>query len=101
MKLFMQYFRNGLVVADKNLKCRLKRIKLVMFQLIMNIPMDIPTIAAPNQFTLPRYSGARNKESAPKDLMKVPLIVLKSMNQKTNRTWYFLKCRNKSCMGKE
>ena len=53
--MFIQYFRNGLVVADKNLKCRLKRINVVMFQLIINMPIATPTIAAPKEFTLPRY----------------------------------------------
>ena len=55
----MQYLKNGLVVAAKNLKCRLNKIKLAMFQLIINMPIAIPTMPAPSAFTLPRYSGAR------------------------------------------
>ena len=92
----MQYRKNGLVVAAKNLKWRLNKIKLAMFQLIINIPIAMPTMLAPRAFTLPRYSGARKSESAPKLLMKVPLIVLNKTNQKISNTWYFLKCRNNS-----
>jgi hypothetical protein len=33
------------------------------------------------EFTLPRYSGARNNESAPKVFMNVPFTVLKRINQ--------------------
>lgn len=84
--MFIQYFRNGLVVADKNLKCRLKRINVVMFQLIINMPIATPTIAAPKEFTLPRYSGARKRELAPKVCMNEPLIVLKRINQKAKST---------------
>jgi hypothetical protein len=71
-KLFVQNFKNGFVVAARNLKCRLKRIKHVMFQLIINMPIEIPTIPAPIAFTLPRYSGARKSESAPNVFMKDP-----------------------------
>jgi hypothetical protein len=70
--------------------------KVLMFQLIMNMPIDIPTIAALKKLTSPRYSGARYKESAPNVCMNVPLTVLKRMNQKSNNTWYFLKCRKTS-----
>jgi hypothetical protein len=97
----MQNFKKGFVVAAKNRKCRLKRIKEVIFQLIINIPTDMPTIADANELTLPRYSGPRYRESAPKIFMKVPFTVLNNINQNSNNTWYFLKCRNKSCMGKE
>ena len=90
----MQYFKKGLVVAAIKRKCRLNRIKVEIFQLIINIPMAMPTIAELMEFTFPRYSGARYKESAPKVFMNDPLTVLKRINQKTNKTWYFLKCRN-------
>src|SRR5688572_31738579 len=97
----MQYFRNGLVVAARKRKCRLNMMKVVIFQLIMNIPTAIPTTAEAKELTLPRYSGPRKSESAPKVFMKVPFTVLKSMNQNKSNTWYFLRCRNSNCMGNE
>jgi hypothetical protein len=90
----MQYFKNGFVVAARKRKCLLKRMKVEIFQLIMNIPMDIPTMAELSELTLPKYSGARYKESAPKVFIKVPFTVLNNTNQKIRRAWYFLKCRN-------
>ena len=59
MELLIQYFKNGLVVAARNRKCLLNRMKVEIFQLIMNMPIEAPTIAELNEFTLPRYSGAR------------------------------------------
>ncbi len=91
MALLIQYLRNGLVVADKNLKCLLNKIKVEIFQLMMNIPMDMPTIAEASAFTLPKYSGPRYSESAPKDFMNEPLTVLNKIYQNTSNTWYFLK----------
>ena len=58
-KLLTQYLKKGFVVAAKNRKCLLNKIKLAMFQLIMNIPIEIPTMPAPSAFTFPKYSGAR------------------------------------------
>ena len=75
--------------------------KLAMFQLIINIPTDIPTIAELNELTLPKYSGARNNESAPNVFMNVPFTVLNRINQNNNNTWYFLKCRKNNCIGNE
>jgi len=63
--------------------------------------MDAPTIAALREFTLPRYSGARYNESAPNVFMNEPLMVLKRMIQNNRRIWYFRRCRNTNCMGKE
>ena len=94
MLLLMQYFKNGLEVADKKRKWRLNKIKLAIFQLMINIPIAMPTIAKLIELTFPRYSGARNNESAPKVFMKVPLTVANSTNQKKSNTWYFLMCRN-------
>jgi hypothetical protein len=74
---------------------------VVIFQLMINIPNEIPTTAELSAFTFPRYSGARNKESAPNVFMKLPPTVAKSMNQNISRAWYFLKCRNTSCIGNE
>ena len=91
MALLMQYFKNGFEVVAKNLHRLLCKIKVVTFQLIINIPMAIPVIAAPKAFTLPKYSGAKNKASAPKVFMKPLLIVLASKYQNTNNTWNFLK----------
>src|ERR1700733_7955257 len=92
-QLLMQYLRKGLEVAARKRKCRLNKTKVVMFQLMMNIPIAIPTTAEASALTLPRYSGPRKSESAPKTFMKEPFTVLKSMNQKISNTWYFLKCR--------
>jgi len=72
-----------------------------MFQLITNIPVVIPTIAAAAPFTFPKYSGARNSASAPKVFMKFPVIVAKSITQKISSTWNFLKCKISSCTGNE
>ena len=99
--LFIQYFKKGLVVAARNLKCLLNKIKVAIFQLIINIPTEAPTIAELNEFTLPRYSGARKSDSAPNVFIKLPFTTLKSINQNNTSTWYFRKCRNNSCMGKE
>jgi hypothetical protein len=55
----IQYFKNGFVVAARNRKCLLNRIKVEIFQLIINMPTEIPTIAELKELTLPRYSGAR------------------------------------------
>ena len=91
MELLIQYFKNGFVVAAMNRKWRLNRMKVEIFQLMMNIPIDIPTIAELIELTFPRYSGARKSESAPKVFIKLPFTVLNKMNQKTSNTWYFLK----------
>jgi hypothetical protein len=63
--------------------------------------MDNPMIDALIALTLPRYSGERKRASAPKDFMKLPLTTVNINSQKISNTWYFLKCRNKSCTGKE
>src|SRR5205085_1375073 len=97
----MQYLRNGLVVAARKRNCRLKRMKVAIFQLMMNIPMDAPTSPELIKFTSPRYSGARKSESAPKVFIKEPFTVLNSTNQKRRMTWYFRMCRKTSCTGKE
>src|SRR5687768_3993018 len=100
-ELLIQYFRKGLVVAAKNRKYRLNKMNDEIFQLIMNMPIAPPTIAMLMKLTSPRYSGARNNESAPKVLMKEPFTVLNRMNQNNSNTWYFRKCRKTSCTGKE
>src|SRR5262245_25536222 len=97
----MQYFRKGLVVAARNRKCLLNKIKVEIFQLMMNMAMEAPTIAELIEFTFPRYSGARYNESAPNVFMNDPLTVAKSTNQNKSRAWYFLKCRNSNCIGNE
>jgi hypothetical protein len=95
-ELLMQYFKKGLVVAARNRKCLLKSTNVVTFQLMMNIPTASPTRAVEKGLTVPRYSGARYNESAPKFFIKVPFTVLNNTNHNTSRAWYFLKCRNKS-----
>jgi hypothetical protein len=97
----MQYFKKGLVVAARKRKCLLNKMKVEIFQLMMNIPTAIPTKAELSELTFPKYSGARYNESAPKVFMKVPFTVLKRTNQNSNSAWYFLKCRNTNCTGKE
>jgi hypothetical protein len=47
------------VVVARNLKCRLNKIKVVIFQLIINTPIEIPTSAVLTAFTLSKYSGER------------------------------------------
>ena len=61
-------------------------IKVVMFQLMMNMPAAAPTMIIPQPFTSPRYSGARKSASAPNELMKLPFIALTRMNQNTRNT---------------
>ena len=100
-ELLMQYFKKGFVVAAKKRKCLLNKMNVEIFQLMMNIPTAIPKNAELSELTFPKYSGASNKESAPNVFMNVPFAVLKRINQKTSSTWYFLKCRNTNCMGKE
>jgi hypothetical protein len=58
--------------------------------------MATPMMAVLTTFTLPRYSGARNNESAPKLLMKLPLMALPRINQNIRRTWNFRRCSNTS-----
>ena len=99
--LLIQYFKNGLVVAERNLKCLLNKIKVLIFQLMINIPIDMPTIAALIEFTLSRNSGARKRESAPKVCIKLPFTTANRINQKSSKTWYLRKCRKSSCMGNE
>ena len=70
--LLIQYFKNGFDVVAKNLQRLLCKINVVTFQLVIKMPSDTPTIAALNAFTLPKYSGAKNKASAPK-VFKKPL----------------------------
>jgi hypothetical protein len=92
--LLIQYFKKGYCVAAKKVKCRLNKINVVTFQHIINTPMAMPIKAALIEFTLPKYSGARNKALAPNVFMKLPSTAAKSMYQKISITWYFLKCRN-------
>lgn len=94
--LLMQYFKNGYCVAAKKVKCLLNKIKVVMFQHIMNTPIAIPIIAKLIEVTFPKYSGAKNKASAPKLFIKPLFTTLNIKNQKINSTWYFLKCRKMS-----
>jgi hypothetical protein len=62
----MQYFKNGFDVVAKNLNWLLWSINVVICQLIMKIPIDIPTINVLNGFTFPKYSGDKKSASAPK-----------------------------------
>jgi hypothetical protein len=61
----------------------------------------MPTMPAPTGFTVPKYSGARKSESAPYVCINFPSTVLNRRSQKISNTWYFLKCRNINCTGKE
>jgi hypothetical protein len=91
MLLLMQYFRKGNWVAARKVKWRLKTIKVVMFQLMINTPIDMPIMAVLKEFTSPRYSGARKSASAPKLFISTPLMAAKRTIQKMSSTWYFLK----------
>ena len=59
MALLIQYFKKGFVVADKNRKCLLNRMKVLIFQLMINMAIEAPTNAALIELTFPKYSGAR------------------------------------------
>ena len=91
MLLFIQYFKNGWVVVARNLICLACKIKVVMFQLIINMATAAPTKERLKAFTFPRYSGYRYSMCAPKRCIKSPLTVLNNINQNTNSTWYRLK----------
>src|SRR6185437_11135081 len=64
-ELLMQYFRKGLPVVARKRKCREKRIKVVIFQLMMKMPVAMPTIEELIGLTWPRYSGDRKRAFAP------------------------------------
>jgi hypothetical protein len=70
MALLRQYFKKGCELVAKKRNLPLCKIKVVIFQLIINIPVATPVIAAPAAFTVPKYSGARNKVLAPNDPIK-------------------------------
>ena len=59
---------------------------ILKFYILSPKSRPAPVMAALSQFTLPRYSGARNNESAPKDFMKLPLTMLNRINQNTSNT---------------
>ena len=99
--MLTQYFKKGYCVAARKVKCRLKRMKVVTFQHIMKMPIAIPTMAAPNAFTFPIYSGARKRASAPNDFINAPPTTLNRAIQKISKTWYLRKCRKSNCTGKE
>src|SRR3990170_8529093 len=99
--LLMQYFKNGFVVVTRNRKYRLNRIKVVMFQLIIKTARENPTSPVLIKLTLPRYSGARYNESTPYVFINEPFTAPKRITQNVTSTWYFLKCSNASCTGKE
>jgi hypothetical protein len=99
--LFKQYFKNGLELVARKRNLPLCKIKVVIFQLIIKMPVATPVIAAPAAFTVPRYSGARNNVLAPKNSIKFPDMVKKRMSHKTNKTWDFLKCSSNNCIGNE
>jgi hypothetical protein len=87
MALLIQYFKKGCAVVARNRTTLLCRIKVVMFQLMINTPMATPTIAELKKLTLPMYSGARNKDTAPKLLMKLPAMVANNIYQNTKNIW--------------
>ena len=89
--LLRQYLKKGVAVVARNLKRFVCKINVVTFQLIIKTPKAMPVNKAPNMFTSPRYSGEKNKASAPKFFKKPLLIVLASINQNNNNIWYFLK----------
>jgi hypothetical protein len=88
------------VVARKR-RLLLCKIKVVIFQLIIKMPTANPTMAVLIAVTSPKYSGARNRESAPKVRIKFPVTVANKIYQKTRNTWYFRKCNRNNCKGIE
>ena len=91
IELLRQYFKNGFeLVAKKRKRCVCK-MNVVIFQLIINIPVATPVMAALAAFTFPKYSGARNNALAPNIFIKCPVTVKKRMHQKISNTWAFLK----------
>jgi hypothetical protein len=81
----MQYFKKGLEVVAKNLNSLLCKIKVVICQLMMKIPIAMPTINVLNGLTFPIYSGDRKSASAPTELKKSPLIMMTNKNQNTSK----------------
>jgi hypothetical protein len=74
---------------------------VVTFQHIMKTPIAMPIIAKLIDVTFPKYSGARNRASAPKLFIKLLFTTLNMRIQKINMNWYFLKCRKISWTGNE
>ena len=56
-------------------------LKVVIFQLIKNTPIVTPINAVLKAFTLPIYSGTKNRESAPKSFSNPLLSVLVNIAQ--------------------
>ena len=97
----MQYFRNGFVVVARNRKCRLNKIKVVIFQLMIKMAVAIPTMAVLTGDTSPRYSGERKRAAAPYARINPPFRVLKRIYQKMSSIWNLFKCRSSSWTGKK
>ena len=83
--LFIQNFRNGFDVVARKRKYLLNRIKQVIFQLIIKIPIAMPTNAAAKKSIFPKYSGARKRESTPYFVMNLFPTDKKRINQNTNK----------------
>ncbi len=81
----MQYFKNGLEVVAKNLNSLLCKIKVVICQLMIKIPIAMPMINVLSGFTFPIYSGDRKSASAPTVLKKSLLIMMTNKYQNTSK----------------
>jgi hypothetical protein len=65
--------------------------KVAMFQLIRKMPNANPTMAVLRKLLVPKYSGVRKSESAPKLLRKCPVTVENRMYQIMSSSWCFRK----------
>ena len=75
--------------------------KVVMCQLMMNVPMQAPVSAMLTNEIRPRYSGARKRADAPKCEAKLPAKVATTMYQKMSSPCTFRKCNSSSCTGRK
>lgn len=87
MALLIQYLRKGCAVVAKNCMRLLCKIKVVIFQLMINTPEVTPTIDVLNGLIFPKYSGAKNNEWAPNVFIKLPPTVAKRIYQKRRNIW--------------
>jgi hypothetical protein len=86
MALLIQYFKKGWAVVAMNLRFLLCRIKVAIFQPMINTPIANPTIAVLIGVTASKYSGARYKLEAPKVAIKLPVTVAKRIYQNSRST---------------
>ena len=74
---------------------------VVMCHIMMNTHMAQPRSIMLTKLILPRYSGARKSDEAPKWEAKLPVTVRNRMSQKMSNTWYLRKCSSTSWTGRK